>query len=106
MVDVVHLIKKEPSAELAQRERLAFLGEELAEVLHVKGKIERHGWDATHPVNKAPTNKDLLEKELGDVIAAIIILEDAGDIDQKAVQEYAGIKVKDWKQGRCFTHFQ
>jgi hypothetical protein len=50
----------------AQAERLALLAEECGEVIQVVGKILRHGFDSTHPEG-GRTNRQWLEKELGDV---------------------------------------
>ena len=47
-----------------ETERLALLLEEAAEVIHIAGKILRHGYDSTHP-DDFIINKRLLEKEIG-----------------------------------------
>lgn len=57
----------------AEAERLAILAEELAESIHVVGKILRHGFDLMHP-DGGPTNRDLLETELGHVEYAISLM--------------------------------
>lgn len=62
-----------------EAERLALLAEECGEVIQVIGKILRHGYESRHP-NGGPTNRELLEKELGDVDAAIRMMFDADDI--------------------------
>jgi len=66
----------------AQLERLAILSEELGEAQQAIGKIIRHGyhsWDPT--VVGSGTNRDDLEKELGDVRYAIGLLCAAGDVE-------------------------
>jgi hypothetical protein len=63
----------------AEIERLALLGEEMGEAHQIIGKILRHGYHSCHP-NGGPTNRRLLEKELGDVRAAIALMLTAGDV--------------------------
>jgi NTP pyrophosphatase (non-canonical NTP hydrolase) len=55
-------------------EMFALLIEECGEVIQVCGKILRHGYTSHHPVSGA-TNSELLHKELGDVLAAVELLE-------------------------------
>lgn len=77
----------------AEAERLALLAEECAEVIQVVGKILRHGYESRHPMGGA-TNRSLLQKELGDVLGAINILEDSHDIDGDAVQQATTDKLR------------
>jgi NTP pyrophosphatase (non-canonical NTP hydrolase) len=66
----------------AQIERLAILSEELGEVQQCIGKILRHGYFSSHPtVDTGGNNRYDLEIELGDVWAAISMLNEAQDID-------------------------
>ena len=62
-----------------QLEALALLAEELAEAGQVIGKILRHGLGSKHP-DGGPDNRALLERELGDVSAAVDIAVDLGVI--------------------------
>lgn len=67
-----------------QEERLAVLAEECAEVIQAVGKILRHGYNRynpTLPEMQQKPNRALLEKELGDLIWAISMLDDAADIN-------------------------
>ena len=65
----------------AQDERLALLMEELAEAIHVIGKIMRHGYDSFDPTKKdSPENRQLLLQELGDIDAAKDMMIAAGDL--------------------------
>jgi len=57
----------------AETERLALLMEECAEVQQIIGKILRHGYASKHP-NGGPTNRALLEKELGHVDFALSLM--------------------------------
>lgn len=64
----------------AEAERLSILAEECAEVIQVVGKIQRHGFESGHP-NGGPSNRALLEKELGDVRFAMDFMREGGDVD-------------------------
>jgi hypothetical protein len=56
-------------------ERLALLSEELGEAQHIIGKILRHGYDSSNPLETMPVrNRELLEHELGHVEFAISLL--------------------------------
>ncbi len=77
----------------AQRERLAILIEECAEVQQIACKILRHGYNSRNPtVNDSPNNKQLLETEVGDLLFAIEWLS-LKDIDPTKVR-YAAIDKK------------
>lgn len=77
----------------AEAERLALLAEECAEVIHIVGKILRHGLDGHNPFDpKAQTNRSLLQKELGHVIAAIRLLSE-DDLRLAAIEEFASRKL-------------
>lgn len=52
----------------AEAERLAMLAEECGEVIQVIGKILRHGYDSFHPADPSVTNRDLLGRELTDLL--------------------------------------
>lgn len=74
----------------AEEERLAILLEEMGEALQVIGKIQRHGyesWDPTQARDHQPTNRVMLEKEIGDVMAAMELLAAGGDVDNKHVMQ-------------------
>ena len=74
----------------AETERLIMLVEECGEVIQAASKVLRHGYECYHPDN-APDNKgrgapqdnrDDLEAEICDVLAAVQMLKLAGDIDE------------------------
>lgn len=86
----------------AELERLAYLNEELHEVGQIIGKILRHGYesyDPTDPNNKVvgvegqgigrvlsvTTNRELLAREIGDVMRAIEMLRASGDVDGSCI---------------------
>jgi hypothetical protein len=79
----------------AEAELLALLAEECGEVVQVIGKILRHGLESTHP-NAAPieTNRYLLQKECGDLWAAMDLLAANGVIDSKAVAQHSTYKLR------------
>ena len=68
----------------AEAERLSLLLEECGEVLQAIGKIQRHGYASRYPKNGL-SNRAKLEDEVGHVLAAVLRLERAGDLDGKMV---------------------
>jgi NTP pyrophosphatase (non-canonical NTP hydrolase) len=88
----------------AEAERLALLAEECSEVIQAVGKILRHGYESTNPtVFRGPTNRAALERELGDVGAAIAFLLAAGDVNGLRIEDFAAQKLK---RVRIFLHHQ
>ncbi|CAA2409928.1 nucleoside triphosphate pyrophosphohydrolase [Xanthomonas phage Bosa] len=77
-----------------QAERLACLAEEGCEVGQSVTKILRHGLYSHHPDFPMTTNKDLLEKELGDLLAVQEMMVEAGDLDVLAIRRHADQKRK------------
>lgn len=74
----------------AQAERLALLLEELGEAQQAIGKVLRHGYDSYNPMAKRqPSNVQTLERELGDVLAAIQIMASAGDVCMADIRRHA-----------------
>ena len=86
----------------AQAERLALLMEECAEVQQVVGKILRHGLLSHHP-DGGPTNRALLERELGDLMCAVDMMVAAGEIERHVIEEYCENKRERVKQ---YLHHQ
>ena len=70
----------------SQSERLALLLEELGEAQQAIGKILRHGYGSTHP-DGGLTNREMLERELGDVEAARTLMHLNMDIDADLVMD-------------------
>ena len=64
----------------AQIERLAILAEECGETVQAAMKIIRRGFDRKHPRKQGPTNRGHLEDEIGNVLNAIDMMVDAGDV--------------------------
>lgn len=77
----------------AQAERLAILLEELGEAQQAIGKILRHGYASSNPdVQDGVNNRESLERELGDVAAAMGLLFEANDLDEQAVADRVLVK--------------
>jgi NTP pyrophosphatase (non-canonical NTP hydrolase) len=90
----------------AEDERLALLLEECGEVIQVIGKIQRHGYLSHDPTSQAqypPNNRDLLAKELGDVLAAITMMEAGRDIVSSEILTRRDVKLK---KVRKYLHHQ
>jgi NTP pyrophosphatase (non-canonical NTP hydrolase) len=77
----------------SEAERLALLAEEMGEAIQAVGKILRHGYESRHPQG-GPTNREALEKELGDVRHSMIRLCDSGDLSKAAIHEAAEQKAE------------
>lgn len=77
----------------AQAERLALLMEEMGEAQQAIGKILRHGYESHHP-NDGPSNRQSLERELGDVVCAIDLLSFHEDLDPESIVECAKSKAE------------
>lgn len=90
-----------PNLSLAETERLALLAEELCEAGQVIGKILRHGYESTHP-DGGPTNRQLLEDELGHVEMSVDLLRNYGDIDARRIDSAYDDKLA--RVGRWMHH--
>ena len=75
----------------AQAERLAILLEEMGEAQQAIGKILRHGYESRHP-DGGQTNRESLERELGDVHHAIQRLCVRSDLNEKNILERSTVK--------------
>lgn len=92
-----------PNLTPAQIERLALLAEELGECQHIIGKILRHGLNSTNPTTSdGMTNRDMLERELGDVKAAVHLLVENSDISIALIDHYSAEKLN--RVGRYLHH--
>jgi NTP pyrophosphatase (non-canonical NTP hydrolase) len=76
-----------PSLSAAEIERLAVLAEECGEAVQAVGKVLRHGYQSSSPFGRAP-NRLGLEREMGDVRAAIERMIAAGDVRGSSVYYY------------------
>ena len=86
----------------AEDERLALLLEEMGEALQIIGKIQRHGYESYHPDRPSVPNRALLEKEIGDVLAAIDMLVQRKDLDPGQIDGHRLNKHR--KVGRYLHH--
>ena len=88
----------------AESERVALLIEELSESIQVACKILRHGFDSFNPDDDSGLdNRELLQKELGDVKYAIRLMSVNSDIDRDMIH-VAYHQTADLK--RRYLHFQ
>lgn len=71
----------------AQAELLALLAEEAGEVVQAIGKILRHGYNSYHPEG-GESNRQALQRELGDVQAAINLLIDNDDLKIEPIRKH------------------
>lgn len=77
--------KLTPATE-AEQELLTVLIEELAETIQSCSKISRFGWDSINPaIPNSLTNRHDLEKELGNVHNAVMMLINKGLISEEAI---------------------
>ena len=75
----------------AQTERLALLAEECAEIGQAVGKTLRHGYGSRNPtVDNGPTNREDLEREIGDLLWAIDLMAHTGDISMLRARSKQG----------------
>ena len=81
----------------ALAERLAILSEECGEIVQVIGKIQRHGIESRHP-DGGPTNRQLLEKELGDAYATLLPLTRAGDVAPERIATHKDATLRNVQQ--------
>ena len=77
----------------SELERLAILAEECAEVQQIVSKIIRHGFDSYNPYDENKTsNRELLEKELGDLLFAMNLCVDNEDINLFKIMDFSDKK--------------
>ena len=66
----------------AETERLSLLAEEAGEVVQAIGKILRHGYESFNPNDPSKiVNRQTLERELGDMAAAIHLMTTSRDLN-------------------------
>ena len=79
-------------------EALGILQEECAEVIVEVSKIRRFGIDNVHYKTKM-THNEMLEMEVGDVLAMVDILIEQGVLDTRSLEEAKAAKkekLKEW----------
>ena len=88
----------------AEAERLACLAEECGEVIQVIGKILRHGLEDWSPFDVSKTtNRQNLEREIGDLSAVIDIMRFAGDLSDDGITKASDAKLQKLPR---WTHHQ
>lgn len=87
----------------SQAELLAMLSEEAGEVVQAVGKILRHGFESTHP-DGGPTNRESLERELGDLRAIVEQLAASGDLTELEMYRAETRKQHRISRGEAFMH--
>lgn len=88
----------------AEAERLAVMLEEAGEIQQAIGKILRHGYESCNPNQKAgPTNRETLEREIGDFQAVMHRMIVAHDIEEERIEERMRKKLKSSQQ---YLHHQ
>lgn len=89
----------------SEAERLAILSEECGEVIQAVSKILRHGYGSHNP--RLPPgsmdNRDMLEKEIGDVRWIVSLMIAAKDIDDGEIKLCAAFKADN---ARAYLHHQ
>ena len=80
----------------AEAELLALLLEEMGEAQHTIGKILRHGYESHNPFEpEAGTNREMLQKEMGHVLAALELLVCRNDLSDDEVNDAKFVKLRD-----------
>lgn len=88
----------------AELERLAILSEELGEAQQIIGKIIRHGFESSNPFDpNLVINRNLLEKEIGDIQFAINLMIKANDLSAGKIDHYKSLKKEKIKK---YLHHQ
>lgn len=75
-----------------ERKRLVVLSEECAEIIQIAAKIQRFGFESYHPDDPDVTNRTLLEREIADALAVIVLLTVNENIDSGRIS--SGIQPK------------
>lgn len=86
-----------------ENEALALLMEECAEVVHIIGKIQRHGLDSCHPTS-GKVNRDELAKECSDVLCAIRIIVRERIIEQRRINTARRAKIRKFRDRPELLH--
>ena len=86
-----------------QAERLALLLEEMGEAQQIIGKILRHGYDSWNPDDDNVSNRGLLEKEIGDILAALDMLVSSKDLNDDYFEQ---ARIRKHQSVRKYLHHQ
>lgn len=69
----------------AEAERLAILAEECGEVIQAVGKVLRHGYESNNKGQLPETNRQALERELGDLLHNLDRMVQAQDLSSERI---------------------
>jgi len=87
----------------SERERLAILSEECAEVIKIICKIQRNGYESNNPFKlEKGTNRNMLATEIGDLQNALNMIIKNNDVNEHIVTDRFKFKQKNIKQ---YLHF-
>ena len=86
-------------------ELLSKVTEECAEVIHIIQKIQQHGFESMNPHDVTElTNKEMLQKELGDLKAVVNILVNKRVVFMDAILEASHEKLE--RIGKYMHHYK
>lgn len=75
-------------------EIMALMAGEAAEVVKDIGKTIQHGWDSCDPTKgDSPTNRELIAREVGDLIGVVNYAVNKGWLDMRVIKKYAETKM-------------
>lgn len=93
--------------DMAELERISILGEECGEIVQAIGKVMRHGWTATMDMGPELemqfNNRSDLEREIGNLYAAVDMMAEAGDLDMAKISDAS---IEHREKLRDFTYYQ
>jgi NTP pyrophosphatase (non-canonical NTP hydrolase) len=90
----------------AEAERLAILAEEAGEIVQAVGKILRHGYESYHPDDPRTSNRQHLERELGDLSAIVYDMCRREDLSPAAIESQRHLKLGRLEAGTLYLHHQ
>lgn len=88
-----------------QLEILTKISEESAEVIQAISKIQLHGLESIEPDTLGPTNRERLEKELGDLLFFIGLAVDRGILSHALISQAVEARAKRPNQYLHHTEF-
>ena len=90
------LFKKTVPANEYELELIGLLQEENAETTQLGSKVRRFGWESRNPfVPNSKTNRELLQDEIGDVLAVVALMVKSGCVDVNYIMARS-----EWKEDK------
>ncbi len=100
------MMSRPPHLTPAELERLAYLSEECGELQKAIGKVLRHGYRSRNPEDpQAVENRAALEEEAADVVYAISLMVEGGELREKVLDRLVQSKINRHDM-RWFHHQQ